>query len=296
MATSDVSIASGALILMGDTGITSFNENSRRAVVAKQFYEDTRDQVLRNHPWKFAKRRAALAALSTAPTFGWAYEFTLPTNPYCLRVLRLDDTSVPFIVEGHSILSDDSIINLIYIPVFTIIALRDLNFEFVLYIGVVIFVGALVVWKQRKVRFDLTILWGLTIWGLLHMAGGNIQVGDDVLYGLQLIPIVLRYDQLVHAFGFGTATLVCHHLLQTYLREGIDRWRTLSVLIVLMGCGLGAINEIIEFIAVKTIKDTHVGGYDNTLWDLIFNLIGGVFAVGWLTVRKQRRRRRGARQ
>jgi putative membrane protein len=188
------------------------------------------------------------------------------------------------------------IVNLIYIPVFTIIALRELNFEFLLYIGVVLVVGALVVWKQRKVRFDLTILWGLTIWGLLHMAGGNIQVGDDVLYGLQLIPVVLRYDQLVHTFGFGTATLVCYHLLQPYLREGIDRWRTLSVLIVFMGCGLGAINEIIEFIAVKTIKDTHVGGYDNTLWDLIFNLIGGVFAVGWLTVRKQRRRRRGARQ
>jgi len=186
------------------------------------------------------------------------------------------------------------IVNLIYVPAFTLIALRELNFEFLLYIGVVLVVGALVVWKQRKVKFDLMILWGLTIWGLLHMAGGDNQVGDDVLYGLQLIPVVLRYDQFVHAFGFGTATLVCHHLLQPYLREGIDRWRTLSVLIVLMGCGLGAINEIIEFIAVKTIKDTHVGGYDNTLWDLIFNLIGGVFAVGWLTVRKRRRRRRGA--
>lgn len=186
------------------------------------------------------------------------------------------------------------IVNLIYVPAFALIALRDLNFEFLLYIGVVLVVGALVVWKQPKVKFDLMILWGLTIWGLLHMAGGNVQVGDDVLYGLQLIPVVLRYDQFVHAFGFGTATLVCHHLLKPYLREDIDRWRTLSVLIVLMGCGLGAINEIVEFLAVKTMKDTHVGGYDNTLWDLIFNLIGGVLAVGWLTVRKQRRRRRVA--
>ena len=186
------------------------------------------------------------------------------------------------------------IVNLLYVPAFTIIALRELNFEFLLYVAVVILVGALVVWKQRIVRFDRTILWGLTIWGVLHMTGGNIQVGDGVLYGLQLIPVVLRYDQFVHAFGFGTATLVCHHLLKPYLREGIDRWRTLSVLIVLMGCGLGAINEIIEFIAVKTIEDTNVGGYDNTLWDLIFNLIGGVFAVGWLTVRKRRRRRKGA--
>ena len=187
------------------------------------------------------------------------------------------------------------IVNLIYVPAFTLIALRDLNLEFVLYVVVVILVGALVVWKQRKVRFDRTILWGLTIWGLLHMAGGNIQVGGDVLYSLQLIPVVLRYDQFVHAFGFGTAALVCNHLLQPYLQKDVESAEGgVFVLVMLMGSGLGAINEIIEFIAVKTIKDTHVGGYDNTLWDLIFNLIGGVFAVGWLTVRKQRRRRKGA--
>ena len=180
------------------------------------------------------------------------------------------------------------IANLVYVPAFTVIALRNLNFEFVLYVGVILIIAAWVVWKQRSVRFDLPILWGLTIWGLLHMAGGNIRVGDDVLYGLQLIPVVLRYDQLVHAFGFGTATLVCHHLLKPYLRDGLDRWRTLSILIVLMGSGLGAINEIIEFIAVKTLPETNVGGYDNTLWDLIFNLIGGLLAVAWLTLRRRR--------
>ena len=180
------------------------------------------------------------------------------------------------------------VVNLVYVPAFTVIALRNLNFEFVLYVGVILIVAAWVVWKQRSVRFDLPILWGLTIWGLLHMAGGNIRVGDDILYGLQLIPVVLRYDQLVHAFGFGTATLVCHHLLKPYLRDGIDRWRALSILIVLMGSGLGAINEIIEFIAVKTLPETNVGGYDNTLWDLIFNLIGGLLAVAWLTVRRRR--------
>lgn len=207
----------------------------------------------------------------------------LPWPQYTIRPMLLTRRELPVLI-----------VNLIYIPVFTIIALRKLNFEFVLYVGVVILVGALVVWKQRKVQFDLPILWGLTIWGLLHMAGGNIQVGGEVLYGLQLIPVVLRYDQFVHAFGFGTAAVVCYHLLQPYLQKDVERW-TVFVLVMLMGSGLGAINEIIEFIAVKTIKDTNVGGYDNTLWDLIFNLIGGVLAVGWLTVRKRRRRRKLAR-
>ena len=147
--------------------------------------------------------------------------------------------------------------------------------------------------KQRQIRFDRSILWGLTVWGLLHMAGGNLRVGNGVLYGLTLIPLVprfdiVRYDQLVHTFGFGVATLIGHHLLRPYLREGIDRWGTLSFLIVLMGAGFGALNEIVEFIAVVAMPETGVGGYENTLLDLVFNLIGGILAVVWLTCQRKR--------
>ncbi len=179
------------------------------------------------------------------------------------------------------------VVNILYMTLFTSIALRELNFEFLLYIAVVLFVGMCVVLKQRAVQFDLTILWGLTLWGLLHMAGGNLQVGGAVLYSLQLIPKVLRYDQFVHTLGFGTATLVCHHLLKPFLRNDGES-RTVLVLVVLMGCGLGAINEIIEFIAVKTVEKTNVGGYDNTLWDLVFNLTGSILAVTWLAIRRER--------
>ncbi|MFQ5590293.1 MAG: DUF2238 domain-containing protein [Phycisphaerae bacterium] len=185
------------------------------------------------------------------------------------------------------------IVNLLYVSTFTVIALRRANYEFVLYVGVVIIAGAWILLKQRKVRFDRTILWGLTIWGLAHMIGGNIDVGDGVVYGVILVPIapgyhILRYDQVVHVFGFGVATLVCHHLLQPYLRPEIVRWRTLALLIVLMGSGLGALNEIIEFLAVLTVPETGVGGYQNTMLDLVFNLIGGVLAVSWLTWRRAR--------
>jgi len=185
------------------------------------------------------------------------------------------------------------LINLIYVPIFTIIALRRSNYEFLLYVVVILIVAAWIVWKQRKIRFDRAILWGLTIWGLLHMAGGNLRVGGDVLYGLTLIPLIprldiLRYDQLVHTFGFGVVTLLCHHLLRPYLRERIDRWGTLSFLIVLMGSGFGAFNEIIEFVTVLAMPETGVGGYENTLLDLVFNLIGGILAVVWLACQRKR--------
>ena len=185
------------------------------------------------------------------------------------------------------------IVNLIYVPIFLIVALRELNFEFVLYVGVVLAVGGLILWRQRAVQFDLPILWGLTIWGMLHLAGGNIDVGDGVLYNVMLLPIVpapyhiVRYDQVVHTFGFGVATLVCYHLLKPYLRDRITRWRTVGILVVLMGSGVGAINEIIEFIADVTVPETNVGGYENTAMDLVCNLIGGILAVILIASRRR---------
>jgi len=183
------------------------------------------------------------------------------------------------------------ITNLIYIPIFAVIALERGNYEFILYVGVIVFLAVWIVLKQGSVKFDRTILWGLTIWGLMHMAGGNLRVGDGVLYGLQLVPIfpslnILRYDQVVHLFGFGVATLVCYHLLRPYLTPDIARWPALAFLVVLMGSGLGALNEILEFIAVLCVPETGVGGYENTMLDLVFNLIGGFLAVGWLSWRR----------
>lgn len=185
-------------------------------------------------------------------------------------------------------------VNLIYVPIFTVLAFRSSNVEFLLYVGVVVAVGVLILWKQSAIRFDAPILWGLTVWGLLHLAGGNVPVGSSVLYNATLIAIVpapyhvLRYDQVVHVFGFGVATLVCHHLLKPYLRETTLPWRTLAILVVLMGSGLGAINEIVEFMVTVLVPETNVGGYENTSIDLVCNLLGGLVAVLLLTRRRKR--------
>ena len=189
------------------------------------------------------------------------------------------------------------IVNLIYIPFFTAIALRDLNFEFVLYVGVILVVAAVILWKQPVVQFDSAILWGLTIWGLMHLAGGNVRGGGGVLYNLTLIPLigdpyhVLRYDQVVHVLGFGVATLVCQHLMRPYLREGAAGKRAVIVLVVLAGSGVGAINEVLEFAATVLMPETNVGGYQNTAIDLLCNLIGGCLAVALLAMRGRLQKR-----
>ena len=54
------------------------------------------------------------------------------------------------------------IVNLIYVPIFAVIALGHANYEFVLYVGVIIVAGTWILLKQRRVQFDRAILWGLT--------------------------------------------------------------------------------------------------------------------------------------
>ena len=45
------------------------------------------------------------------------------------------------------------------------------------------------------------------------------------------------------------------------------------------GMGFGALNEIVEFFAVLMLPETNVGGYTNTGWDLVSNLVGATLAV-----------------
>ena len=184
--------------------------------------------------------------------------------------------------------------SLAYTVAFAAYYIAIANFEFLWYVGVLAFFLALLVGTIHKTHFTPVILWGLSLWGLLHMAGGGIPVGDTVLYGVQLIDIVsngeftiLKYDQFVHMFGFGVATLVAHHLLAPRWKEGASQG-LLYALAVGVGTGLGALNEIVEFIAVLIFPETGVGGYINTSLDLVSNLIGAIIAVLILAFIKKR--------
>lgn len=177
------------------------------------------------------------------------------------------------------------IFNLVYVLGFGLSYLLSGNYEFLWYVAVLVFFFILVLATWSRAKFDAIILWGLSIWGLMHMAGGGLKVGDGVLYGLHLIPIigsgdayVLKFDQVVHMFGFAVATLVVYHLLKPYLNNQTN-WRVVYPLIIAAGMGLGVLNEIVEFIAVVIFPNTGVGGYYNTAIDLIFNTLGATAAA-----------------
>jgi hypothetical protein len=124
----EVSICSNALRKLGDDPITSLTDDTERARLCNAFYAPTRDALLRSHPWNFAIARAELSKLSTTPAFDYTAEFTLPTDPYCLRVLQMDYQDINFKVEGRKLLCNEDSAKILYIAKVTDTAQFDSMF------------------------------------------------------------------------------------------------------------------------------------------------------------------------
>ena len=112
---SDVDICNSALNMIGASNIISLTEDSRAARVCNQRYTSVRDAVFRAHPWNCLIKRAEIAADATTPAFEFEYQHTLPNDPYCLRVLRPQDTDTVFRVEGRKVLTNTTPFKFIFV-------------------------------------------------------------------------------------------------------------------------------------------------------------------------------------
>ena len=139
---------------------------------------------------------------------------------------------------------------------------------------------------NRRVRLPGWVLWSLSVWGLMHMVGGLVPFepsSNGIVYGVWLIPRALRFDQLTHTFGFAMATAACWYALDA--RTVISARPAGNALMAgLMGMGLGALNEVVEFASIYAVPEQQVGGLENMGWDLIFNLMGCTLMGLWLTL------------
>ena len=191
------------------------------------------------------------------------------------------------IKPGHIVLLT---INVGLLVVFGTVFLLKKNYEFVIYIGVIIACLALITLTFFRVAYSTVTLLGLTIWSLLHMAGGGVYINGVRLYDIILIPLsqtypILRYDQVVHTFGFAAATLTMFDLLRPLLKENLRHFIALSIVVIMAGLGVGAFNEIVEAIVAATVPQAGVGGYVNTALDLIADLIGAFLAMVFIKLR-----------
>jgi uncharacterized membrane protein YjdF len=175
------------------------------------------------------------------------------------------------------------IITLAYIGAGALYFTREGNGEFFWYIGTMLVIVAFVVATIGKSSLPTWLLSLLSLWGLLHFLGGGLPVGNGVLYSYVVFPIwldgdftVLRYDQVVHFYGFGLVALVIYDLLRrsTTLH---NNW--MGALAFFTAMGFGALNELIEFLAVLSVPETGVGGYYNTGLDIVANALGEICAA-----------------
>ena len=131
-----VDICNEAMDLLGAATITALTENSKEARLCNRRFVTVRDSVLRTHTWNVAVTRATLAQDTDPPAFGFTYQYSLPTDPYCLRVLSFwnsnvnndvaaYDSNVMFKIEGRKVLSNEGTCSIIYISRVTDTELYD---------------------------------------------------------------------------------------------------------------------------------------------------------------------------
>ena len=118
---SEVDICNSALNQLGASQIISRTENSKAARVVNQRYDFVRDKVIRSHPWNACVRRASLGQETETPTYKYAYQYALPTDPYCLRVINIstggnyEELDIDYQIEGRKLLTDEGTVFLRYI-------------------------------------------------------------------------------------------------------------------------------------------------------------------------------------
>jgi hypothetical protein len=110
-----ISVVNFALNILGADSITSLEDEAREAQVMKNIYYISRDAVLEEAEWTFATRRFKPAKSATAPEWGWANAFPIPSD--IIRVTQVDRydftrgmerTQADHAIEGREILTDEN--------------------------------------------------------------------------------------------------------------------------------------------------------------------------------------------
>lgn len=107
---SDVEICNRALQKLGVKRITALTDDSVNARACNAAFVAVRQSLLRKHKWQFSIQRASLAADATAPSWGRANAYQLPSGFLKLLPPYPEDNLADrdWIIEGRKILSDES--------------------------------------------------------------------------------------------------------------------------------------------------------------------------------------------
>lgn len=174
------------------------------------------------------------------------------------------------------------------VGVFSIRCFITQNYEFLFYGPFLVLFWSFIMTTEKRLNYPISTLGLLVFWLALHLVGGTLNLGTTRLYDLILIPIVgepygiLRFDQAIHFLCYIVMTRFVFVPVAAVLRKDASV-NLIGIITILTGCGIGAVNEVIEFAAVVLFDVGHrVGGYTNTALDMVANLGGAVIA--WFTL------------
>lgn len=110
-----------------------------------------------------------------------------------------------------------------------------------------------------------------------HFAGGLAQFDGARHYDHVFLGV--RYDKYVHFTNAFIAALAVREICRV---RGLPITSVTRLLVFFTVPGLGGLVEVCEFVATLTIPRNGVGGYADTMGDLVANLCGGApIANGW---------------
>jgi hypothetical protein len=162
--------------------------------------------------------------------------------------------------------------------------------EFIAY-AALLMGGMVILWiVLRPLHISVLVLLACQVGLLLHFAGGLSYPGGMRLYDypidIYFFDYLFRFDKIVH---FVNSIIGCIVTLEIARLLKFRIPRVLSLVVILVVVGTGALIEIVEYVVVKTVPHNGVGDYDNNMTDLLANLFGCLtFAALW-SVKPMRR-------
>ena len=119
--TSPTEIVNLALRLLKTDPVLSIDrpdDDSKEAEAGAAWYDQARREVLEDHPWNFASKRASIASDADAPEFEYTARYELPAD--FIRLNRIgenwDDPEQDYEIEGDYILANvDTPLMLVYV-------------------------------------------------------------------------------------------------------------------------------------------------------------------------------------
>lgn len=107
-----------ALIRLGASTITSLTDGTTEANLCNSVFDIVARRAMMQGSWTTTIRRATLARTTNTPNFKYTYEYQLPVDPKCLKVIGINETlagNIEFDIESDKLLTDEASVKIEYI-------------------------------------------------------------------------------------------------------------------------------------------------------------------------------------